>query len=322
MSIVFIGTPEFAVPSLRRLAADGFGITAVLTQPDRPAGRGRALRPSPVAMAAEELAISVLKPPSLRDPAATAQLAALKPEAIVTVAYGQILRREVLDIPPRGVLNVHPSLLPRWRGATPVQAAILAGDRTTGVTIILMDAGMDTGPILSQVTHPIDDSDTAGTLLDKLATVAAGLLSETLRQWLDSGIKPQPQDDSSATTCPLLRKEDGKIDWSLSAEAIWRSVRAHSPWPGAYTTLGGELLHIWQAWPTESTNSEPPGIVVPIPDALRPSLAPHAEGAAFAVSTGDGLLAVIEAQRAGKRSLPSAELLRGLPGLLGARLGS
>lgn len=320
MSIIFIGTPEFAVPSLRRLAADGFDIAAVLTQPDRPAGRGRRLQPSPVALAGEELGLPLLKPSSLRDAAAIADLAALQPEAMVTVAYGQILRQEVLDVAPKGVLNVHPSLLPRWRGPAPVPAALLAGDATTGVTIMLMDAGMDTGPILSQTEHPIDDADTARSLLSTLADVGASLLSTTLQRWLAGDIVPQPQDASAATVCSLIRKEDGEIDWSLPAIDIWRRVRAYNPWPGTHTTLKGEILHIWQSWPIEG-DVLPGDVCAMTPDQTE-SLPPQSAAAAFAVGTGDGVLAVIEAQRAGKRPLPSADLLRGMPNLIGSRLGT
>lgn len=319
MSIVFIGTPEFAVPSLQRLAADGFDISAVLSQPDRPAGRGRGMRPSPIAVAAEELGLPLLKPQSLRDPDAVAEVAALQPEAIVAVAYGQILRPEVLDIAPKGVLNVHPSLLPRWRGPAPVPAAILAGDETTGVTIMLMDPGMDTGPILSQVDHPIHDADTAGSLLTALADVGAGLLSDTLLRWLAGELEPQPQDDAEATVSSLIRKENAQIDWSLPAVDIWRRVRAYNPSPGAYTTLNSELLHIWEAWPLKS-DARAPGTVVPLDD--REALPDPARDASFAIGTGDGLLAVVTAQRPGRRSMPSADLLRGMPDLIGARLGA
>ncbi|MFQ5473882.1 MAG: methionyl-tRNA formyltransferase, partial [Dehalococcoidia bacterium] len=204
---------------------------------------------------------------------------------------------------------------------SPVPAAILNGDETTGVTIMLMDAGMDTGGILSQTEHRIEYSDTAGSLLDKLATVSAELLSQTLTKWLQGEITPRPQDDTRATTCSLLRKEDGAIDWSLSAADIWRRVRAYNPWPGAFTILNSEPLHIWQAWPLTSDPQAETGLAIEIDAHLRESLPDYAAEAAFAVQTGDGLLAVIEAQRAGRRSLPSAELLRGLPGLIGSRLG-
>lgn len=318
MSIVFIGTPDFAVPSLRRLASDGVEIAGVLTQPDRPAGRGRTLRPSPVALAAGELGLPLLKPARLREPAAVDALRAIQPEAMVAVAYGQILRQEVLDLAPKGVLNVHPSLLPRWRGATPVPSAILAGDDATGVTIMLMDAGMDTGPVLARTEHPITDVDTAGSLLASLADVGANLLSETLPRWLAGEIDPQPQDDATATVCSLIRKEDGEIDWSLPAVDIWGRVRAYNPWPGAYSTIRGELFHIWQAWPLPG-GSASPGTISAL-DASD-SLPEQARDAGFAVATGDGLLAVLQAQRAGRRALPSTELLRGMPDLIGARFG-
>lgn len=321
MSIVFVGTPDFAVPSLRQLVSDGFHVSAVVTQPDRPAGRGRKERPSPVSLAASELGLNVLKPEGLRSPAAIADIASLEPEAIVAVAYGQILRQEVLDIPPRGVVNVHPSLLPRWRGPSPIPAAILAGDSETGVTIMLMDAGMDTGPVLSQTSEPIADTDTAGSLLDRLSRSGATLLSDTLRRWLAGQIEPRPQNGFRATTCSLLRKQDGEIDWSLPAIDIWRRVRAYNPWPGAFTSLNGEQLHIWQAWPIGAEPGQDPGTVVQINSSLSDALPDHASGASFAVRTGDGLLAIVEAQRAGRRSLPSAELLRGRPDLIGSRLG-
>ena len=322
MSIVFIGTPQFAVPALRRLAADGHHVSAVVTQPDRPAGRGLRVRASPVKLAAEELRLPVKQPPSLRDAQAIEELASLRPEVIVAVAYGQILRQPVLDIPPRGILNVHPSLLPRWRGASPVPGAILAGDEATGVSIILMDPGMDSGPILAQRRHPIAPTDTAGSLLDTLSTVAADLLSETLPRWLAGEIEPQPQDELLATVCPLLRKESGAIHWDRPAVDIWRAVRAYNPWPGAYSALDGELLHIWRSWPLDFDSGSAPGTVVALSGAQRSSLPEGAPPGAFAVQTGEGLLAVLQAQRAGRRVLPADEFLRGLPGLIGRRLST
>jgi len=318
MAIIFIGTPAFAVPSLRRLAAEGHTISAVITQPDRPAGRGRRPRLSAVKLAAQELGLPVLQPESLRAAEVLEQVRALAPECAVAVAYGQILRREFLEIPRRGVVNVHPSLLPRYRGASPIPAAILAGDDETGVTIMLMDTGMDSGPILAQRRHPIDPEDTAGSLSEKLAVMGADLLAETLPRWLRGEIEPRPQDESLATKTSLLRKEDGEIDWTRPAVEIWRQVRACNPWPGAYTTVAGELLHIWRAWPLAGLAGGEPGTVVLLTREQRaavPSAPP------FAVQTGDGLLAVREAQRAGRRALPADEFLRGMPGLAGMRLG-
>jgi methionyl-tRNA formyltransferase len=320
MPIIFIGTPAFAVPSLRRLAAEGHEISAVITQPDRPAGRGRHRRAPAVKEAAKELGLNVLQPPTLHNPETLEQIRALSPEVIVAVAFGRILRRQLLDIPPRGVLNVHPSLLPRYRGASPIAAAILNGDELTGVTIMLMDAGMDSGPILAQRSCPVTPEDTAGTLAEALAAAGAGLLAQTLPRWLRGEIVPQPQDDSLATKTSLLRKEDGRIDWTRPAVHIWRQVRAYNPWPGAYTGYAGALLHIWRAWPLDGGQARQPGTVVALAPGERAQTA-SPEHAAFAVQTGDGLLAILEAQRAGKRSLPADELLRGMPGLIGARFG-
>jgi methionyl-tRNA formyltransferase len=317
MSIVFIGTPEFAVPSLRRLARDGFEITAVITQPDRATGRHRnRLTPPPVKEAALELGLSVRQPASLRDPAIVAELRALQPEAMVVVAYRQILRQEVLDIPPRGVINVHGSLLPKYRGASPIAAAILAGDAETGVSIMVMDAGMDTGPVLAQRRAPITPHDTTGSLSTRLADLGAELLAGTLPRWLAGEIEPMAQDNSHATTTKLIRKDDGAIDWSLPAADIWQRVRAYNPWPGAYTALDGEQITIWRAWPFGAGSGEPPGTIVGLP----PEVPGETSDAAFAVQTGAGVLAVIELQRAGRRSVTSAEFARGAPGLIGKRL--
>ncbi|HMG18266.1 MAG TPA: methionyl-tRNA formyltransferase [Gemmatimonadales bacterium] len=322
MSIIFVGTPTFAVPSLRRLSSAGHEISAVVTQPDRPAGRHRTPRAPPVKLAAEELGLRVLQPESLRDARAVAELRALAPEVIVVVAYGQILRPEVLAIPTRGVLNVHPSLLPRWRGASPIPAAILEGDEQTGVTIMLMDAGMDSGPILSQEAFTIDVHDTSASLSERLATASAELLGDTLPRWLSGELEPVPQDGSQATTSPLLRKEDGVIDWRMSAPDIWRRVRAYNPWPGAYTALDRELLHIWRAWSLDVDSSAEAGIVGDIDEALKATLpADIAHVAAFTVQTGSGILVPLEVQRAGRRILSADEFRRGISGLIGRRLG-
>ncbi len=321
MAIVFMGTPAFAVPSLQRLADEGYAIAAVYTQPDRPAGRGRHLTPSPVKSAALAMGLPVRQPESLRDPSALAELASLHPEAGVGVAYGQILRQEALAIPAKGMINVHPSLLPRHRGASPIPAAILAGDRETGATIILMDPGMDSGPILAQRSLPIEDRDTAGSLAEKLAALAADLLAETLPRWLRDEIEPQPQDHSLATKTPLLQKQHGAIDWSLPAMRIWRQVRAYNPWPGACTTLHGQLLRIWDAWPLPGEGA-PPGTVVALREEQRPELPFQPDQGTFGVQTGEGILAVLSLQRQGRRRLAAAEFLRGARHLIGRRLGS
>ena len=321
MTTVFMGTPAFAVPTLRRLAGDGHQIAAVYTQPDRPAGRGRRLTPPPIKKAALALDLTVRQPESLRDPEAQAELAALGPEAIVVVAYGQLLPQAVLDIPPRGVLNVHPSLLPRHRGASPVPAAILAGEQETGVTVILMDAGMDTGPVLAQRALPIEPADTTGSLSDRLSRLAADLVAETLPDWLAGRIEPAPQDESQATKTPLLRKGQGAIDWSLPAEEIWQRVRAYNPWPGAFTTLDVERLYIWEAWPLQYETGQPQGTVVQLSEAPASAFPAGSEGA-FGVQTGRGVLAVRVVQREGRRALPAGEFAHGLRGLFGRKLVS
>ncbi len=319
--LVFMGSPEFAVPALRRLIADGYEIVGVYTQPDREAGRGRVLTPPPVKTAALAAGLPVFQPPSLRREEAIEQLRALHPDVIVVAAYGQILRRPVLEIPPHGLLNIHASLLPRWRGAAPVQAAILAGDRETGVSIMLIDEGLDTGPVLARRATPISDFDTAGTLSDRLAVMGAELLSEVLPRWLRGEITPEPQDEAQATYAPRIEKEMGRLDWSLPAVDLWRRVRAFNPWPGAFTTLHGEMLRIHEAWPLPD-GLEVPGTVVPLSAAQRAAVPPERPRPAFGVACGAGILAPLKVQRAGKRVLYAEEFLRGERGLIGTRLGT
>ncbi len=323
MSIVFLGTPTFAVPALVRLVEDRHRIAAVITQPDRSAGRSRQARPSPVKIAAQTLGLPVLQPESLRSPEFIEALRKLSPDVIVVAAYGQILRQSVLDIPARGVLNIHPSLLPRWRGASPIPAAILAGDNATGVSIMLMDAGMDSGPLLTQTDIPIGDEDTTLSLSHTLAGEAADLVAQTLPRWLSGELSQQPQDDKLVTYCPLLRKEDGAIDWALPAIDIWRRVRAYNPWPGAFTFLDGELLHIWRAWPLAGQLATTSGTILGLRNGLLSQLPDKSmDDAAFAVQTNSGLLVPLEVQRSGHRRLSAAVFLRGARSIIGRRLGS
>jgi methionyl-tRNA formyltransferase len=305
--VIFMGTPEFAVPSLAMLVEEGYDLVAVVTQPDRPAGRGRELTSSPVKRYALAHNLPVLQPETLRPPEAVAQLASLQPDLIVVAAFGMLLRPNVLAIPPKGCINVHASLLPRHRGASPITAAILAGDPVTGVTIMLMDEGMDTGPILAQATMEIRPDDTAGTLGERLARQGADLLAATLPMWLAGGLYPQPQPAEGATVCRPLHKEQGQIDWTRSAMEIERMVRAYQPWPGAFTFWRGQRLKILRAHVVEGTAD--PGTVIR-----------WDEGAA--VGTGQGLLALDEVQLAGRRAMSIAEFLRGQQAILGARLGS
>ncbi len=323
--IVFMGSPEFAVPSLRALRAAGHPIVAAYTQPDRPAGRGRRLLPSPIKIAAEELGIPVFQPASLRRAAAIEELRSLGPELVVVAAYGQILRPAVIEIPRHGVLNVHASLQPRHRGAAPIPAAVLAGDAETGVSIMLIDPGLDTGPVLSRRATAIEDVDTTATLTVRLAQLGAELLIESLPGWLGGSLLAEPQDERLATYSPPLLKEAGAIDWSKPAEKLWREVRAYNPWPLSSTVLGagGEQLQVLEAWPlTEAAESTvPAGTVVAI-DGRRNELPPDKRGmAAFAVTSGEGLLVPLLVRRAGRNATTAADFARGARSLIGMRLG-
>jgi len=311
LRIVFMGSPEFAVTPLARLAAEGYDIAAVYTRPDQPAGRGRTLSAAPVKIAAQSLGLAVKPPASLRPPEVAAELAALQPEAIVVAAYGLILPPAVLAVPPRGCLNIHPSLLPRWRGAAPVAAAILAGDEFSGVSIMLLDAGLDTGPVLLQARVPVAPWDTTGGLTEKLAYVGAALLLEALSGLTHGWLEPRPQDNAQATYCRPISKEQGEIDWRLPAVEIWRRVRAYQPWQGAYTRWQDRKLDIIAAQPLVSAISGPPGTVAAAP----------APQYGFAVSTGEGALGVTQVKLEGRRAVAAAEFARGQRGLMGSKLG-
>ena len=303
-----MGTPDFAVPVLEALTGT-HQVVGVVTQPDRPAGRGRRLTPSPVKQVALNLGFPISQPRSLRTPEAVAQLAAWEPDVIVVAAFGQILKQEVLDLPPHGCLNVHASLLPRWRGAAPAPAAILAGDKVTGVTIMRMDAGLDTGPILAQREEPIQSDDTRETLEVRLARLGAAVLVETLPAYLAGDLPPQPQPAEGATYAGQLRKEDGQLDWSLPAVDLDRRVRAFTPWPGAFTTWQGRRLKVLRAAPLPDwRGNAPPGTALALADGL-------------AVATGEGALHLEEVQLAGKRPADVAAFLRGQRDLVGSRLG-
>lgn len=244
--LVFMGSPDFAVPVLEALARR-YTVVGVVTQPDRPAGRGGQLRPPPVKVCAERLGLAFIQPERLRDSDAMAQLCAWAPDLIVVAAFGQILKPDVLELPPHGCLNVHASLLPRWRGASPIQAALLAGDAQTGVTIMKMDAGVDTGPILAQRAAPIAPDDTAASLSIRLASLGAELLLETLPAYLSGSLQPTPQPAQGVTYAPLLKKEDGRLDFHKTALELERQVRAMNPWPGAWFEWRGAPLKVWRA---------------------------------------------------------------------------
>lgn len=304
-----MGTPEFAAPSLRSLLKSQ-DVVGVVTQPDRPAGRGRQLRPSPVKQLAAEAGIPVYQPPSLRPPESLGPLLEWQPEAIVVTAFGQILRPHVLELPPLGCYNVHASLLPRWRGAAPIQHAILAGDDVTGVTLMGMEAGLDTGPIYVQEAMPILPADTAGSLHDRLAELGGAMLGRYLDDILSGDLPPKPQQEELATYAPMLKKEFGQIDWHQPAIAISRHVRAMTPWPSAYTTWDGLQLKV---------------LAVSELDRVRPGKAlpgsVQADGERVYVTTGDGFLLLEQVQLAGKRPVAMADFVRGRPEFVGSRLG-
>lgn len=307
-----MGTPEFAVAPLERLLLDQYEVVAVYTQPDSVAGRGQRLVASPTKTVAMKWHLPVIQPASFRDDTAVVQLASFYPDIIVVAAYGQILPQAVLDIPTYGCINIHPSLLPRFRGASPVTAAILAGSEFTGVTIMLMSSGLDTGPILARAQIPVAQYDTTGSLMAKLSRIAAPMLLEVLPGWWRGELAPRPQDENEATYSGLFTKADGEIDWRLSAVDIWRRVRAFQPWPGCYTWWQGRQLKIIEAVPLSEQGNLEVGQVVAL----------HSEGAAFGVNTGAGVLGVLKVQMEGKRVMSADEFVRGQRQFIGALLPS
>lgn len=310
MRLVFAGTPAFALPTLEALLAAGHEIAAVYTQPDRPAGRGRRPRPSAIKQCALTHKLALYQPPHLKG--AATEVAKLEPDAVIVVAYGMLLPPDLLATPRYGCLNVHASLLPRWRGAAPVARAIEAGDRETGVTIMQMEAGLDTGPMLAQVSVPISDTDTAASLEPRLARLGAELMVTTLARLARGEIEARAQDERHATYAPKLRKAEAQIDWSQPAERLHRKIRAFNPYPVASTLLRGEVLRLWDVGPL-ALPSEPeaaPGTV----------LAADANG--VQVQTGQGTLLVTRLQLAGGKPLASREFLNGTRLEPGERLGT
>ena len=310
MRLVFMGTPDFAAASLEALLRSDDSIVGIVTQPDRPKGRGQILTPSPVKLLAQREQIPLFQPLKMKDPEFLQALAGWKPDLIAVAAFGRILPPAILALPPLGCINVHGSLLPKYRGAGPIQWAIINGEIETGITTMLMDEGMDTGAMLLQETIPITPDDTAGTLSPRLAELGGRLLVKTIARLKAGSLVPRPQDSSQATLAPLLKKEDGAIDWVLPATALVNRVRGLSPWPGAYTTVaGGDRWTIWRALALPGHVTKPPGVIVAITHE------------AIHVATGEGVLAVMELQPANSRRMAVSQYLAGHPIVVGLQLG-
>jgi len=308
LRIVFAGTPEFAVPALDALHGAGHAIQAVYTQPDRPAGRGQTLTSSPVKRRAVELGLPVEQPATLHGAAAAADLVAYQPDLLVVVAYGLLLPPAILGVPRLGCWNIHASLLPRWRGAAPIQRAILAGDAMTGITIMQMDRGLDTGPMLLVRPTPIDARECSGQLHDRLAKLGAGAIVAAVERWQAGRLVAVGQPTEAATYAAKIRKQEAVIDWQQTAAQIDRQVRAFNPWPVAETRWQGQQLRIWEAENVAAGSGAEPGRVL------------EADGGMLLVATGEGALALHRVQMAGRRAVTAAEFLNAHP-LAGARLG-
>lgn len=301
MRVIFLGTPSFATLPLRRLVEAGHEVVAVVTQPDRPAGRSRTPQPPPVKQVALELGLPVLQPATLRDPAVVQQLRDLAPDIGVVAAYGEILRRAVLDIPPLGYLNIHPSLLPLYRGPAPVAAAIRNGDALTGVSVMVLERAMDAGPIVAQATVPLDGTERTEALTEQLFVIGSELLVGVLPLYAAGEIVPTPQDAERATFTSMLSRDDGRLDWTLPAPDLECIVRAYDTWPGTWTLFKGQPLKVLAVDVLPDAPTADPGTVLPTND--------------LAVATGDGALRLVTVQPAGKRPMAGADWKRGQQGI-------
>lgn len=297
LNIVYAGTPEFAAVALQSLIDSPHNVVAVYTQPDRPAGRGRKLKAGPVKELAQQHGIEVYQPESLKSQEEQAILADLKPDVMVVAAYGLLLPREVLNIPPMGCLNIHASLLPRWRGAAPIQRAILAGDRQTGITIMQMDEGLDTGEMLYKLPTPINPDDTAAMLHDRLAELGAQAIIEALDGLQNGSLTPEAQDESQACYAKKLHKSEAAIDWQQPATRIAGQVAAFNPWPVAQTEWQGDKLRLWEAVAIDKSTTEPPGRVI------------QAGKEGIDIATGEGVLRVLRLQRPGGKPQAAADFI-------------
>jgi methionyl-tRNA formyltransferase len=299
MHLIFLGTPQFAVPSLERIVQAGHRVSAVFTQPDRPKGRGGTVATSPVKDGALRLNIRVHQPERIRRPEPVGLLRHMQPDAMVVVGYGQIIPQSILDIPPYGIINVHASLLPKYRGAAPIQWAIANGESETGVTTMKIDAGLDTGDMLLKWSTAVGTEETALELSPRLAEAGAELLIETLARMEAGTLKPEPQDSSQATLAPILKKEDGQIDWNNSATVIFNRSRGLLPWPGTYTYFRGQLFHLWKTRPAQGAGTGLPGLI-------------HADRKQLLVEAGDKTrLELLEVQIEGRKRISGESFLNG-----------
>jgi methionyl-tRNA formyltransferase len=308
MRLVYMGTPQFAVAPLHALAAAGHDIAGVVTRTDKPAGRGRTLASPPAKRAAQELGLEVFQPKRVREPEFIEILRKMDPEAIVVAAYGQILPKEILALPKFGCINIHASLLPAYRGAAPINWAIIRGEHETGITIMQMDEGMDTGAILMQESISISPEDTAGGLMEKLAPLGARLIITALPLLASGKLAPVAQDGTKATTAPLLKKGDGLINWELSARDIHDRVRGLSPWPGAYSSLNGQMVKIITTGVLDGTG--------------EPGLLYEPDKNTLTVGTGGGLLSILNIQPEGKKPMTAGEFMRGHRGVAGKKFAN
>jgi len=309
MRTIYMGTPEFAVPCLDALVEAGIEVPLVVTRPDKPAGRHQRLRPPPVKQRAEALGIEVFQPPTLKDEATQARLRAVGADAMAVVAFGAILPKAVLEMTPLGAVNVHASLLPRYRGSSPINWVIVNGEAESGVTTMFMGEGIDTGDILLQERITLAPRETAATLHDRLARLGGPLLVETLRRLERGDLTPRPQDEADALYIPKLTREDGRLDWTRPADELDRRIRGFTPWPGAFTYLDGYRLNVHAAYPVDRRPRQPAGRVEAV------------EGGAIVVACGDGCLAITELQPEGKRRMATAAFLQGHPVAVATPLG-
>lgn len=311
MRIVFMGTPEFSVPALKALVQAGHEVVAVVTQPDKPKGRGKEVQMTPVKIQAIEYNIPVYQPVKVREESFIQLLKDLAPEVMVVIAFGQILPKALLDIPPRGCINIHASLLPKYRGAAPIQWCIIDGEKETGITTMMMDPGLDTGDMLEKVIIPIDDKETGGSLHDKLSAAGGSLILSTLKKLEEGALTPIPQTEEGSCYAKMLTKSLGDIDWNQSAVFIERLIRGLNPWPSAYTKWSGKTLKLWsaEALPPE----EAPGLSPEAGEEASAGQVVHTDKHTLIIKTGQGLLSIRELQMEGKKRMDTETFLRGYP---------